>query len=122
MIQTEPHHLRMGTRLNNRYLIQGVLGEGGFGITYVGMDEVLCQKVAVKEFFPRGAITRNNQQTNEVVSVYGTSPLPDGNSRLSFRIIPRRSKVHQLHFAFWQTHNIVRANIPVNHSILVNLI
>lgn len=72
MIQTEPHHLRMGTRLNNRYLIQGVLGEGGFGITYVGMDEVLCQKVAVKEFFPRGAITRNNQQTNEVVSVYGT--------------------------------------------------
>ena len=72
MIQTEPHHLRMGTRLNNRYLIQGVLGEGGFGITYVGMDVVLCQKVAVKEFFPRGAITRNNQQTNEVVSVYGT--------------------------------------------------
>lgn len=72
MIQTEPHHLRMGTRLNNRYLIQGVLGEGGFGITYVGMDKVLCQKVAVKEFFPRGAITRNNQQTNEVVSVYGT--------------------------------------------------
>lgn len=72
MIQTEPHHLRMGTRLNNRYLIQGVLGEGGFGITYVGMDEVLCQKVAVKEFFPRGAITRNNQQTNKVVSVYGT--------------------------------------------------
>lgn len=72
MIQTEPHHLRMGTRLNNRYLIQGVLGEGGFGITYVGMDEVLCQKVAVKEFFPRGAITRNNQRTNEVVSVYGT--------------------------------------------------
>lgn len=72
MIQTEPHHLRMGARLNNRYLIQGVLGEGGFGITYVGMDEVLCQKVAVKEFFPRGAITRNNQQTNEVVSVYGT--------------------------------------------------
>ena len=72
MIQTEPHHLRMGTRLNNRYLIQGVLGEGSFGITYVGMDEVLCQKVAVKEFFPRGAITRNNQQTNEVVSVYGT--------------------------------------------------
>lgn len=72
MIQTEPHHLRMGTRLNNRYLIQGVLGEGGFGITYVGMDEVLCQKVAVKEFFPRGAIMRNNQQTNEIVSVYGT--------------------------------------------------
>ena len=34
--------------------------------------QVLCQKVAVKEFFPRGAITRNNQQTNEVVSVYGT--------------------------------------------------
>ena len=81
MIQTEPHHLRMGTRLNNRYLIQGVLGEGGFGITYVGMDEVLCQKVAVKEFFPRGAITRNNQQTNEVVSVYGRE-FPSGRGEV----------------------------------------
>lgn len=72
MIQAESHHLRMKTKLNNRYIVQGVLGEGGFGITYVGMDEVLCQKVAIKEFFPSGMIMRNNQQTNEIVSGYGT--------------------------------------------------
>lgn len=72
MIQTESHHLRMKTKLNNRYIVQGVLGEGGFGITYVGMDEVLCQKVAIKEFFPSGMIMRNNQQTNEIISGYGT--------------------------------------------------
>lgn len=72
MIQNESHHLRLGTKLNNRYVIQGVLGEGGFGITYVGVDEVLCQKVAIKEFFPDGMIMRNNQQTNEVIASYGT--------------------------------------------------
>ena len=72
MIQTEPHHLRMGTRLNNRISYSRSSWRRRLWHYLCRMDEVLCQKVAVKEFFPRGAITRNNQQTNEVVSVYGT--------------------------------------------------
>ncbi len=48
------HCLRKGTRLIGRYTIEGVLGQGGFGITYLGMDELHEKPVAIKEFFPQG--------------------------------------------------------------------
>ncbi|MEX2481343.1 MAG: EAL domain-containing protein [Gammaproteobacteria bacterium] len=35
------------------YVIESVLGEGGFGITYAGFDTNLQRRVAIKEFFPR---------------------------------------------------------------------
>ena len=53
------HCLRKGTRLIGRYTIECVLGQGGFGITYLGMDELHKKKVAIKEFFPQGIVTRN---------------------------------------------------------------
>ena len=53
------HCLRKGTRLIGRYTIEKVLGQGGFGITYLGIDELHEKKVAIKEFFPQGIVTRN---------------------------------------------------------------
>lgn len=44
-------HLKEGTLLDERYLIQGVLGEGGFGITYAAENRRISLKVAVKELF-----------------------------------------------------------------------
>lgn len=44
--------LSSGTTLQQeRYTIQGLLGQGGFGITYVGVQSGLNRKVAIKEFF-----------------------------------------------------------------------
>jgi len=41
------------------YEVLGVLGQGGFGITYLGRDTNLDQKVAVKEFLPVELATRS---------------------------------------------------------------
>lgn len=53
-----PVALRAGTLLNNRYIVGRVLGQGGFGITYLALDTQLNARVAVKEFMPGEIATR----------------------------------------------------------------
>ena len=64
------HCLRKGTRLIGRYTIEGVLGQGGFGITYLGMDELHEKPVAIKEFFPQGIVTRNIEYQDTVTVTF----------------------------------------------------
>jgi serine/threonine protein kinase/tetratricopeptide (TPR) repeat protein len=45
--------LPTGTRLSERYLIESVIGAGGFGITYLARHEALGKPYAIKEHFPR---------------------------------------------------------------------
>ena len=54
-----PNALPVGTELNE-YRLDGVLGVGGFGITYLGTDLNLDKKVAIKEYFPAGAVSRTD--------------------------------------------------------------
>jgi hypothetical protein len=45
-----PHH----SLLNGQFLVGRVLGKpGGFGVTYLGWDQWLHRRVAIKEYFPR---------------------------------------------------------------------
>lgn len=68
-----PHHLPPGTVLMDRYLVGRVLGEGGFGITYIGCDLKLELKVAIKEYYPVDRATRNASASLEVTNFIGPS-------------------------------------------------
>lgn len=62
----KPYHLPPGTVLCRRYVVGKVLGEGGFGITYIGIDQVLSKRVAVKEYYPSGIARRDNSVSADV--------------------------------------------------------
>ena len=52
------HQLPIGTVLKERYTVGKVLGQGGFGITYVGWDNALEAPIAIKEYYPNSFVTR----------------------------------------------------------------
>ena len=54
----EGFHMNPGVELKERYIVGTVTSYGGFGVVYVGWDTVLKCKVAIKEYFPSGLITR----------------------------------------------------------------
>ena len=64
-----PHHLQVGTVLKGQYVVGRVLGQGGFGITYLGWDTVLDTPVAIKEFYHLELVTRDHSQSM-TVTVY----------------------------------------------------
>ena len=47
-----PVALRPGAILNGQYVVGRVLGQGGFGITYLAMDDRTKTRVAIKEYYP----------------------------------------------------------------------
>ncbi|MCI6956480.1 MAG: serine/threonine-protein kinase [Candidatus Faecousia sp.] len=61
-----PHQLQPGTVLRGQYVIGKVLGQGGFGITYLGWDRESDRAIAIKEFFPSSMVTRDVTHGTEV--------------------------------------------------------
>ena len=61
-----PYALQPGTILQGKYLVGSVLGQGGFGITYIGMDLQLQRKVAIKEYYPAGFVARKTGSSQVV--------------------------------------------------------
>ena len=62
----EPHQLPVGTVLRGQYMVGRVLGQGGFGITYIGWDMAAETAVAIKEFFPSSTVNRDISQSRSV--------------------------------------------------------
>ena len=59
--------LKKGTLLRHgAYRIETILGQGGFGITYLATDLSLDRLVAIKEFFPKDYCDRNGEATSNV--------------------------------------------------------
>ena len=58
-----PLALPLGSILYGRYIVGRVLGQGGFGITYLAQDYQTKGLVAIKEFFPEAMATRTEKCT-----------------------------------------------------------
>ncbi|MCI7726790.1 MAG: protein kinase [Clostridiales bacterium] len=58
-----PLALPLGSILYGRYIVGRVLGQGGFGITYLAQDYQTKGLVAIKEFFPDSMATRTEKIT-----------------------------------------------------------
>ncbi|MEN1760263.1 protein kinase domain-containing protein [Anoxynatronum sibiricum] len=67
-------HLSPGAMLQGKYLIGKALGQGGFGVTYLGWDVNLKLKLAIKEYMPQDLASRAVGASE--VTVY-TSSLED---------------------------------------------
>ena len=66
--QKQPRHaLSCGTILAGHYVVGRVLGQGGFGITYIGWNLALEQRVCIKEYFPSGAAVRSTADNQLVL-------------------------------------------------------
>lgn len=68
----QAHALKPGTILNGKYVVGAILGQGGFGITYIGWDLALESKVAIKEYYPAGQVVRSPE--NSLTLQWYTTP------------------------------------------------
>jgi hypothetical protein len=60
--ELEPSELLpVGTVLHRRYVVEGVLGRGTYGITYFGHDDKTGTRIAIKEYFPYSLAHRIEQ-------------------------------------------------------------
>ena len=66
-------HLKTGTSLKfGSYIIESVLGQGGFGITYMAVQTALDRKVAIKEFFMKEHCERDERTSSVSLGTSGS--------------------------------------------------
>ncbi len=84
-----PMALRAGAILNGRFVIGRVLGQGGFGITYVALDDKTKTRVAIKEYFPAEFASR-------AAGACTVTPYPEKKDAFLFGKTKFREEAHAL--------------------------
>ena len=63
-----PLALTQGSILNGRYIVGRVIGQGGFGITYIAQDYQTKERVAIKEYLPSEFAGRSGNNSIQAFS------------------------------------------------------
>ncbi len=93
--------LKQGAYLrHDTYRIEKVLGQGGFGITYLAMDLSLDRYVAIKEFFPKDYCDRNDATSHVTL---GTQSSYDFVNKLKSKFLKEARNI-----ARFDNPNIIR--------------
>lgn len=95
------HSLPINEKIADRYRIQGVLGEGGFGITYRAWDEHLERLVVIKEYLP------------------GELGVRDG---ATLSVLPRTRREEDFHFGLKRYLDEAKALAKFQHPNIVRII
>ena len=90
----EALHMEPGSILKERYIVGKVLGFGGFGVTYIGWDATLEQKVAIKEYLPSEFSTRVPGQTE--ITIFNGDKTEQFNDGLS-KFIEEAQRLAKFH-------------------------
>ncbi len=100
--------LKEGSELQNgKYRIIRVLGQGGFGITYLAENTFFEKKVAIKEFFPKDFCGRDN--TSHLT--LGTQNNAETVSKLKDRFLKEAKNIAKLdHPGIIKIHDIFEEN------------
>lgn len=86
--------LSIGSTLQNgKYEIIKVLGQGGFGITYLARHSILEKQVAIKEFFPKDFCDRDSDTSHITL---GTSSSAELVAKLKVKFVKEAKNIAKL--------------------------
>lgn len=101
--------LKQGTLLQGgKYRIEKVLGQGGFGITYLAVQEMLDRKVCLKEFFYKEYCERDEETSHVTLGTQSNHELVE---RFLNKFLKEARTISQLdHPNIIHIHDIFREN------------